>query len=410
MTANTPPRKTTSFGLATFVAIQIVIVGIAVGGVTFRSLGRPSPYTLPELQDNPLEIRARNFSERVVSDEELSRVLDKLVPRDWGSDTKINHIDHGLRFWGMGATFGKKRKALSSEEMRTILLNQTKFQSQYRDTKPLPLLIDEGEGVRFRTQKGFQTSSHFDHTMACLAEVGTPLSFPVVTENRETTFRAVVEHAMRSFSLNQVEYEWSALTFALYLPPQQGWTTHEGQYVDFDMLATRIMRQRPKQGVCFGNHRVFTLAVMLRVDEGERGPILTPSMRNKTEGHLRNMTDQLLIHQHDKGYWDGDWAYLPAKDITKDEQAVLRTDRILATGHALEWWAIAPTELTPIGDKNREPIVRAAKWLVREIDSLSDEEVGKYYTYLSHAGRALALWRNTTPAETQHPKVTRTQE
>ena len=35
----------------------------------------------------------------------------------------------------------------------------------------------------------------------------------------------------------------------------------------------------------------------------------------------------------------------------------------------------------------------AGQWLVRTIDELSEEDVVEYYTFLTHAGRSLALWR-----------------
>ena len=118
-------------------------------------------------------------------------------------------------------------------------------------------------GVRVRTKEGNLSSSHVDHTMASLAEVGTPLNFPIETPDGLSVYRSIVEQALRDFSLNQVEYEWSGLTFALFMPPDTAWTTSEGQRLSFDILARRIMRERLPRGVCFGNHRLYTVASLV---------------------------------------------------------------------------------------------------------------------------------------------------
>ena len=123
-------------------------------------------------------------------------------------------------------------------------------------------MVDRANGVEFVVGAGKTKNSHVDHTMACLAEVGTPLSFPVVTAERELTYRSILEFSLIEFSLNQLEYEWSALTFALFINaegPDSSWRTSEGQLISFDVLARRIMRQEQPQGVCFGNHRLHGL-------------------------------------------------------------------------------------------------------------------------------------------------------
>ena len=37
--------------------------------------------------------------------------------------------------------------------------------------------------------------------------------------------------------------------------------------------------------------------------------------------------------------------------------------------------------------------------MIRTIDDLSESEVARYYTFLTHAGRSLALWRSKRPAD-----------
>ena len=62
---------------------------------------------------------------------------------------------------------------------------------------------------------------------------------------------------------------------------------------------------------------------------------------------------------------------------------------ILATGHHLEWLALAPVEVQP----PRESIIRAAQWLVQAMREVDARTLDIDYGPFSHAGRALSLWR-----------------
>ena len=240
---------------------------------------------LPSFRSVPLAVEPQYDYEVVITDEQLERVLTKLTPRFDGKSTKINHVDHALRFWTAEAQFDPKNKStISGESMRRLLTDYRLFAKIYGEDA-VSLLKDEPTGVGTRVQEGSTTSSHVDHTVACLAEAGTPLDYPVYTPTRQTTYRELVEHTFRDFSLNQVEYEWSALTFALFLPARH-WQTTEGQAMSFDRLAKRIMRERQPEGVCFGNHRLHTLTMFLRVDDQEQ--ILSPEARKEIEDYLAN--------------------------------------------------------------------------------------------------------------------------
>jgi hypothetical protein len=43
-------------------------------------------------------------------------------------------------------------------------------------------------------------------------------------------------------------------------------------------------------------------------------------------------------------------------------------------------------------------VIRAALWLSRAVLELDVVDIKRQYTFLSHAGRALALWRGDFPA------------
>jgi hypothetical protein len=189
------------------------------------------------------------------------------------------------------------------------------------------------------------------------------------------------------------------VTFALLLEANH-WVTSEGQEVSFDTLADRIMRQDMPQGVCMGNHRLHALVMLLRVNEIWDGPrpMLSPAMEGRIVDYLAGMTAKLEAHQHAQGFWNIDWpTQSPASSKPTTREGDDLGSRIIATGHTLEWWALVPQKYAQQLLPERNVRVKASQWLVRTITELSDAEILENNSFLSHAGRALALWRGKFP-------------
>jgi hypothetical protein len=387
--------------LWTFCAVQAVLVSSALGFGLQRYERLTIEHVLPIPQTEPLRVGPLYDRPDVVSDEQLVTVLNLLKPRLRGPHPRINHVDHALRFWGVEATF-EDPECLSGVELRELLLDHRVFAAAWgSETKPY-LIPDTGadaDYISFRTKSGDATASHYDHTLAGLAEVGTPLDYPVITPIGERTLSAALAYSLEQFSLNQEEYEWSTLAFLHYCSDTPRWYSTEGQEITWDRLADRLMRQRLAQGVCYGNHRLHALAMMLRVD-AEQQRLLTDDARTRIVAHLQDATARLVATQHAEGWWDGRWPGEEADGPQSDSvEGPLGpdADRLLATGHALEWWALAPPEVQP----PREAIVRAAQWVCRRIPELSPGQLQSYYPFLTHAGRALSLWRGKFPHEVE---------
>ena len=393
------PTSQSSPALPTRAVVWLVCHAIVLGGgLTWAALRHQQleeARAFPASQTKPPIIAPRFNVPEIVSDEQLQRVLHKLRPRLRHHNPQVNHLDHALRFWGVEAQFNDP-ECYSGQELRDVLLDYRLF-SQAWEKGTKPLMVNTSYGVRPRLQSGLATASHVDHTLACLAETGTPLDYPVLTgpgEKGQRTVNDLYQSAVKSFSLNQVEYEWSTLTFALYSPTNRSWFTSEGQRISFDDLANRIMRQKLTQGVCSGNHRLHTLAILLRLHEQQ--PLLSDAMHAQVIAHLNSVTNKLVANQAAEGCWDLNWDGSPKSD---NESQSARTRTILATGHALEWWAFAPEAVHP----PRQTLVQAGQWLVKTIEEMSDREIATSYTFLSHAGRSLALWRGQFPAQAYQP-------
>ncbi len=347
----------------------------------------PPPLPAPVLNE-PVEVSLRYDEPKVVTDKQLAAVLAKARPRLRKPRPKISVLDHALRCWGTTAEFADPQ-CLSGLEMQQVLLDHQAYVELWGTEVP-PLLNRESDGVAVRTLEGASTSNHVDHTLATLAEVGTPLDQPIHAPGGPASMRDVFTHAVRNFSLNQKEYEWTALALALYAPTPQPWISKEGQWITFDILAKRIMRQELGTGVCCGQHRLYTLAVLLQVNESHE--IMQPATAQAVEDHLLAATVRLTRTQHAEGWWDANWSH--GQPLAGEQKLGDRSRRLLATGHVMEWWAIAPRNVLP----PREVYIRAGQWLVREIEQLDAPSVEKNYTFLSHAARALALWRGGLPA------------
>ncbi|WP_417383591.1 hypothetical protein [Gimesia sp.] len=374
--------------LTGFLCFHLLLIGVVItwGAMRFQSWEQQKQ--LPEIRLTPLSVTPQYDRPEIVSDEDLVKVLNRLRPKFRGKSPQTNHVDHALRFWGIEAEFDDPR-SLSGIEMRDLLLDHRRFGDAWGE-KTDPLLVHNQFGVRVRVQEGLETSSHEDHTLATLAEVGTASDYPVVTSEGETNLSAMIEEAMRSFSLNQVEYEWSAIVFALYINSARDWMTTEGQNINFDLISERIMRQPPVKGVCYGNHRLHALVILLRVDE--QTPILTKAGREKIVKYLQGITSVLVKNQSEEGFWDKNWDAQPL-DLESEKKFAPDSRRVLATGHAMEWWSLAPPEVLPPD----ETLQKAGHWLVETIQQMPESEIQSSYTFLSHAGRALALWRGKFP-------------
>ena len=365
-----------------------------VGGPPYSpvvSVPRETPLSVEPLYDDP----------EVVSDEELAAVLAKVRPKFAIEKLKSNYVEHALRMWWLNAKFHDP-KVMSGEALKDHLVDHGQFLASWGDKVP-PILQDHRDGVEIRWGKEECASVHHDHWLACLTEAGVNLHEPVFTPNRRREINDVLQEALRDFRLDESEVEWSALAFGLWIAPQKTWTTRTGRELSFDLMAERLMRGHKKFGVCSGTHRVYSLMVLVRLDDDH--DILSDAMHEQVMEHLRSVRDLIMASQFPDGHWPSNWSE-GADAVAKPVNDELFR-QVIATGHHLEWLAIAPKELHP----PREQILKAADWVIKTTIEQSDSDIGQRYTFFSHVGNALALWRKTHPAdfwmkwEETHPLV-----
>jgi hypothetical protein len=361
--------------------------------VTYRlAFVRAAAERLVPARPEAISIAPQFDEPRVVTDEQLVQVLDRVLPPT--APLKTNNIVHALRLWGPEAEFGDA-KVPSGRQMRDYLLDDRVYRQMAGDKAP-PIFYRDASGLAVRSYDDAVTdrdtsSYHTDDLLATLAETNTPLAAPLVLRHGQATVGELLDDSLSRFHVDRLEYEWSIISYARYVFPQQEFRNQWGQRIGVDQLIDEATGPALALGPCNGLHRLEALVVLLRADDEVRA--LRPNSRQKILGHLKQVSDLVAQSQTVDGYWTRKWPQGSAAAAPAAGQAGDVYDRILVTGHHLEWLALAPAEVQP----PRETIVRAGQWLVHTLLELDPKDIEAAYGPYTHAARALALWRGKDP-------------
>lgn len=346
------------------------------------TIPRTEPLTVAPLFDRP-------DVPEIVSEEELAYVLKRIRPKFERRQMRPNLVEHALRTWGLEATF-QDPAALSGADLAAFLTDHAQYAASWGEQEPA-LIEERPEGIEIRWGRVHSGSVHHDHWLASLTEAGVRLETPVYGPGRRgDTIASVLRESLANFRLDEREVEWTAMAFGLWLPPTNAWIGAGGRRFSFDLIAQRLMRGEGERGVCSGTHRVYSLVLLLRLDD-EFPEVLSEAVRRDVQAHLERVRDAIAAAQFDDGHWPGNWSRgAAAKEHPREDKL---STQIIATGHHLEWQAIAPADLRLSDEQNR----RAVDWLLATLRSQSDSEVLQNYTFYTHVGNAFALWRKTRP-------------
>lgn len=372
---------------------------VAACGVYRATRAASSTDTLTQLPSQPHLVAPRYDLPQVATDEQLREVLERMRPL--AEPVSTNLFVHALRLWGPDVEFVDDQ-FIDGPTMLSYYLNDETFRRVAGESAP-PLFTKRNDVVEVRAWSKESphrdtAAVHVDDLLATLAESGVSLDTPMQLRDGQATVGDLLRGAMRRFHHEQHEYEWTAISYARYLFPTERWRNQYGQPVDVDALVDELLEQPLPNGICGGTHRLEALVVLARIDESVGA--LSRRTRRKIIQHLGSVAAQLVEAQHFDGYWARSWSV--GEKPTSDTEGSIY-DRILLTGHHLEWLALAPPEVQP----PREVIVRAGQWLVRAMLEADADVLQKHYGPFTHAVRALCLWRgresyqvwtNTAPA------------
>lgn len=403
-----PKRRLPIVAIAAVNVVAIAAFGAAAVSLSERGerrvlqavTGRPTAPRLAISRKRPLRVEPLYDDPGVVSDAELRDVLDKVKPRFGRERLSPNHVEHALRAWGATIRFGEPG-VMNGPDLVGYLTDYGRQLASWRGVEQAePLLIERPDGIDVNWGKRPGESVHHDHWLACLSEAGASLDTPIFGPRRRgDTLEDALQEALRDFDPNEKETEWSVMAFGFWLPPDhKAWINRDGRRIDFNLLAETEMRGAKRFGVCGGMHRVYSLMVLLRLDDEYR--LLKPQVREAVYDHLRGVRDAIVLSQNEDGRWRSDWPNGESARKKPLDEPLYR--QVIATGHQLEWLAIAYPDLQP----PREVVQKAAHWAVETTRSTPQEQLLREYTFFSHVGNALALWRKTHPADAW-PKLAR---
>jgi hypothetical protein len=371
-----------------------VLLLVALGAYRL-AIVRPVATRITPAKAEPHKLTPRCLEPRVATDEQLAAVLDRVKPPA-AKEQMTNNFVHALRLWGTEADFHDENIP-SGETLRQYFLDDSVFRKFAGDQTP-PLFYFGRDGLDVRSyddQPHFRDSSsyHADDLLATFAETGTPLNTPIKLRPQpghpsEATVGDLLNDSLRRFHLDRFEYEWTAIVYARYVFPLRQWKNKYGGRIDTNALVKELIDKPLDVGPCNGLHRLEALVLLHRADDEIHA--LQPRTKRAMLRHMKRCTDLLVAAQHPDGYWTRSW---PKGAGSLEEKNASLHDKLLVTGHQLEWLAYAPEEVQP----PRETIVRAGQWLVRTLTEMDQKDLLNSYGPYTHAARALCLWRGVEP-------------
>lgn len=367
--------------VASITPVLLVLVGL----LGFRGSSRHIPSPQAQAQPEPRVFASRRDDPRVVQDNQLLELLERVrLPK---TVVNTNNQLHALRLWGQQAVFSEAY--WSGPQLREYFLDDAAFRRAAGDTAAP--LIQRKEGVlsvrawqRDDVDHDF-ASAHANDVVATFAEVGLPASTRIVLRDGEGTVGELYTAAAESFHNQQLEYEWTLIGYARLGYPQRYWVNQFSERVTLQDVATEAMQQPWSYGVCVGTHRLEGLMLLDRLAR-ESKTEFPASLALHIDGHLKKAVTLLAASQSPEGYWTRRW-HEGNKALENDTSDL--AERILATGHHLEWLALASEEMQP----PREHVIRAAQWMATALREVKERTLAENYGPFSHAARALCLWR-----------------
>lgn len=374
---------------------------------------RPAP-PLVFARKEPVAIAPRYADMRVVTDDQLAAVLARVQPPRGPAHT--NNYLHALRLWGPAATFDDPQVP-SGATLRAYFLDDAVFRRLAGQKTP-PLIYRDAHGLAVRSYDESAThretsSFHTDDLVATLAEIGTPLDTELKLRDGTARVSDLLASGLAGYHRSRLEYEWTAIAYARYVFPQPQWRNKYGERIDVEGLVDELLGHPPDMGPCNGLHRLEALVVLYRADEQFHA--LRPKTKLRMLHYMQAAAQRLVAAQFDEGYWTRQWpAGAGARQLAGPSRggpsaaaaptAPTLHDKLLVTGHHLEWLALAPEGVQP----PRETIVRAAQWLVRTLLEMDERDLKEAYGPYTHAARALCLWRGKEAWQVIQPHSGRT--
>lgn len=219
---------------------------------------------------------------------------------------------------------------------------------------------------------------HQDQFVAEMAQWGMMADQKFVVLGKEYTFRDFIRHTqMRASVTEKQELSWAIVIVGQYLGTDAAWTNAAGQQLHLKDLVRYELDADVEHAPCGGTHRLFglTWVYQLQQHNGDVGTGIWQEVAAKTAKYR----DRARQYQNSDGSFSTEFFRGPGN--AADPQL-----RINATGHILEWLALALSD-----EAVRQPWVEnAAAALAIQILDLRDAPIEGGSLY--HAVHGLSLY------------------
>jgi hypothetical protein len=247
-------------------------------------------------------------------------------------------------------------------------------------------LSERGCRYRVASRRSEAGEQHPGQVLSALAEVGIPLTQTAISGHHTFCVSDLVDECADSFGFDE-EIEWRSVALALYRPQMREWKNRRDEVVSFDAIAKELLRRMRTRGsiehACWGTHSLYALAILLSVDATV--PLWQDrSLRSQVDSMLRKVGERLAQSQLSDGSWDENWE-LPT--LARDGTSMNGWQRLLISGHHLEWLALVPSGLRP-----PDRVLRmAGEFILQTLFEVRSDELVKQICPCSHGLRAFGI-------------------
>ena len=373
-----PPLRISRRAIDIFVALLGVTgVGAGVFDMRQRASSAPAESTLhivDYLGSSPLSVVATPRTVRIpYSHDDLLPIAKKLVAASATDKSSPSALLHASRLAPLVGSAVKSWMERDFAERVTCLRLQDVFQDTWRGLETRQ--SQDGERIEHRDQL-LSALADFGVALTCKLECGSATSADAA---RTRTVRDLLRTSIDEFHLHQAEMSWTVMAYVLYLPPQLYWRNRYGEQFDFDDIAEALITKPLKSESCGGTHLMCAATTMLRIDADER--LLQPAVRERLRDYVA-----LRVQEAEKSQLpDGSWPLMWSRDsgegpVPTTAMASIR-QRLMITGHLLEWFDLLPAEIQPPDSTVRSALL----WIVPTLQSLTPEELAADICPCTHA-------------------------
>lgn len=279
-------------------------------------------------------------------------------------------IMHGVLAYGQNSLVTSQGKRISAVDYlcqngvgydrRLLMLNQDK------------LSVIVGAGYQ----------GHEGQLLAVLAQVQTPIDYPLNVNGKSFTVRDLVEYEKASCRPG-TELTFKLIGLSVYLSSEEVWKDSSGQAWDLSRLMYEEMNQPINGAACGGTHRLMGLSYALAMRKARNEPI--DGQWKRAENFLANYQTQALTSLQNA---DGSFSTEFFEGRSQNADPVRQ---IYSTGHCLEWLSISLSDeqlVSPAVTRMVDRLLTLMETEYRPKQELNGTDVGPK----GHALRALRLY------------------